>query len=459
MVSFRTTAVDRLRDWLKTDLAGFRASLVRANRKFPELKAYEFTTPGFKRRVHLRLEAQDRAVLFVDANQTCHLRGSRVGLAESTLADQPATRFELDGSSASRPSDLSAQGEPNLFLEALEALQAPGHVCFKAWDQPWPATAPFKADLALTYACNNSCGHCYNEAGRRSMASLEPEKWRQVLDRLWAIGTPHVIFTGGEPTLHPHLAELIEHASGLGQVAGLNTNGRRLAEPGFASRLARAGLDHVQITLESHRPEIHNQMTGADSYRETLAGLRESIRAGLHVITNTTLTRSNVDHVWDLIGFLHDQGLETIAMNGMIHSGSGTGFERALSEDELAPVLAVVKGRAEGLNMQFLWYSPTEYCRCSPLELEVGAKTCNAAEYSVCVEPNGDVLPCQSMYRPAGNILNLPWSKIWDSPGFRLIRERRTRPVEAGLPEKCRDCPDLEICAGGCPLTRRAGWA
>ena len=93
-----------------------------------------------------------------------------------------------------------------------------------------------------------------------------------------------------------------------------------------------------------------------------------------------------------------------------------------------------------------------QYCKLSPLELELGPKACNAAEYSVCVEPNGDVLPCQSYYEPAGNLLTDEWPAIWESPLFSRIRNRREHPREAGLPQRCWTCPDLQVCGGGCLL-------
>jgi radical SAM protein with 4Fe4S-binding SPASM domain len=109
--------------------------------------------------------------------------------------------------------------------------------------------------------------------------------------------------------------------------------------------------------------------------------------------------------------------------------------------------------------MRFLWYTPTEYCRMSPVELEIGAKRCNAAEYSICVEPSGDVLPCQSYYVAAGNILRDPWKTIWQGELFRSFRDRNEAPRVAGLPEKCWHCPDLPLCGGGCRLEREARQA
>ena len=122
--------------------------------------------------------------------------------------------------------------------------------------------------------------------------------------------------------------------------------------------------------------------------------------------------------------------------------------------ESLAPVLAAIRDRAAELGMRFLWYTPTEYCRLSPVELELGPRRCNAGEYSICIEPNGDVLPCQSYYAPVGNILRDPWRPIWESALFLEFRRRVVEPRSAGLPERCWQCPDLPLCAGGCKLER-----
>jgi radical SAM protein with 4Fe4S-binding SPASM domain len=213
----------------------------------------------------------------------------------------------------------------------------------------------------------------------------------------------------------------------------------------------------VQITLESHRAGVHDSMTGAASFAETVAGIRRSLEAGLHTITNTTLTRRNADEAEETVDFLHGLGLRTFAVNGMIYSGRGLESPDALATEELAPVLVAVRDRAEELGMRLLWYTPTPYCRLSPVELGLGPRRCNGGEYSVCVEPNGDVLPCQSYYRPAGNLLRDPWERIWQSPLFRSFRRRTADPRGSGLPEQCWDCPELPLCGGGCRLEWESG--
>ena len=85
-----------------------------------------------------------------------------------------------------------------------------------------PVQAPYKADIALTYRCNNACSHCYNEP-TASICHPYAEDWRRVLDKLAGIGVPHIILTGGEPTLHPDLPAIIRYADALGLIVGMNT--------------------------------------------------------------------------------------------------------------------------------------------------------------------------------------------------------------------------------------------
>jgi radical SAM protein with 4Fe4S-binding SPASM domain len=68
----------------------------------------------------------------------------------------------------------------------------------------------------------------------------------------------------------------------------------------------------------------------------------------------------------------------------------------------------------------------------------------------MCVEPNGDVIPCQSYYHTLGNLLADPWESIWNHELAVSLRERRY------IAEKCTDCVLLAECGGGCPLILQA---
>ena len=478
---------ERAAGWVREDFRAAGAHLSgRRLSPTPGLYHYRFQGPAGRVRLHLRLHGDRSGLLFVNAVEVIHLPPTAAEMAWHALEGQPrATALARLRAAYPRVPTERLAADYDGVAAALDCLREPAACCHAGTlglVQPPPfsvrATAPYKADLAVTYDCNNACGHCYNSvprgagcpprgagflarpgshqpsggrAGKPAPRGAEAD-WRRLLDKLWSLGVPYVIFTGGEPTLRGDLPELVAHAEGLGMIAGLNTNGRRLAEPELCRALAKAGLDHVQITLNSTQAAVHDRLSGAPAWGETVEGIRQALATGLHVLTNTTLLRDNVAEAERLPAFLQGLGVRTFAMNGVIHSGCGVGHPGALPVEELRPVLDRVRARAAELGMRFLWYTPTEYCRLHPVEAGLGLKSCNAAEYSICIEPNGDVLPCQSYYRPAGNLLRDSWESIWEGELFTRLRQRRERPEAAGLPRKCWECEELGVCGGGCRL-------
>jgi radical SAM protein with 4Fe4S-binding SPASM domain len=187
-------------------------------------------------------------------------------------------------------------------------------------------------------------------------------------------------------------------------------------------------------------------MRARGAFRQTIQGLENVLASRLYVMTNTTMLETNADKIPETLDFLAGLGVPTVGLNALIYSGHGTTVGTGLRESELQPLLdmAIRKTRAQGQRL--IWYTPTQYCHLDPTQLGLGIKGCTAALYSMCIESNGDVLPCQSYYHPLGNLLRDPWESIWNHELSLRLRERR------GLPEACTSCAVAAECGGGCPL-------
>lgn len=405
-----------------------------------------------KSRLHLRIDADDSGLLIVNANRVFHLNPSATQMAYYTLNKVPPDQAVRQLSRRFNVPVQTLQEDYRSYSESLNDLldDRVCPICDLELETSIPftskPTAPYRMDLALTYRCNNACAHCYN-ARARSYPELKTEDWIEIIDKLWEIKIPHIVFTGGEPTLREDLPELIRHAENNGQITGLNTNGRKLADQAFVQQLLDSGLDHVQITLESHLPEIHDQMVcHKEAWQETIAGIRNVLDTRLYVMTNTTMLTHNRSSIPETLQFLADLGVPTVGLNALIYSGRGKSVGTGLSEEELQPLLASAQTLTSRNGQRLIWYTPTQYCNFDPVQFGLGVKGCTAALYNMCLEPDGAVLPCQSYYHPVGNIRTNTWEEIWNHDLCLELRERKN------LPSKCSDCLIQTECGGGCPL-------
>ncbi|HEY5271231.1 MAG TPA: radical SAM protein [Anaerolineales bacterium] len=429
-----------------------------------------------KSRIHLRLDPDGYGTLIVNANRILHLNPTAALMAYFALeeiSEQDAVRlirqkYHVDAAHAR--ADLgTVRGQIEELVRPDGAC--PIHELGLETVMPFSArpTAPYRLDLALTYRCNNDCAHCYNVEhpsftsrspsrstpvglplageGPGVRAELSTGDWKRILDKAWGLGIPHIIFTGGEPTMRDDLPELVAHAEKNGQITGLNTNARRLSDPRYVEKLVAAGLDHVQITLESNDAEVHDLMVRTKgAFPQTVKGLKNALASPLYVMTNTTMLRTNAHTIPATLDFLADTGVPTVGLNALIYSGRGSVVGTGLAESELAPLLEVARQKTEARGQRLIWYTPTQYCGFDPMALDLGVKGCTAALYNMCIEPDGGVLPCQSYYHQLGNLLADDWDSIWNHDLAVRLRERQA------LPEKCTGCALLAECGGGCPL-------
>jgi len=421
----------------------------------------EFLAPGLyhyynsdkfgARRLHLRVEKDKTAILMIDAYRVVHLNATAAAMVKYHLDDFPLKESRRQLAAALGISRNRAGRDYRDVLEKIDLLVNRSDLCpvtyfgidkIEAFQTP--VSSPYRMDLALTYRCNVNCSHCYNQ--RRESAELSGAEWKKAMRVLWQHGVPHFAFTGGEPTLRDDLVELVTFAEDLGAITGLLTNGVRLADATYVGRLKEAGLDYAQVTLESPRQEVHDRMVESAAFRHTVQGIRNLVAAGIHVLTNTTLTRANLDGIEEIVPFLKGLGVGSFAVNSIIKAGKSRHGQGSLSEEELLPVLARLQARAEAEEMKFTWYTPTQYCRLNPIENDLGVKQCSAGKYNMAIEPDGTVIPCQSFFRPLGNILSDDFEKLYDHD-FLVSLRRRDWAMD-----KCRACEWLPVCGCGCPL-------
>ena len=314
----------------------------------PGLYHYTRQDEDEKSRVHLRIDPDGVGTLIVNANRVMHLNPTAALMAYLILENVNEQSALKSIQNKYRIGASQARADLSEFRIQISELLRPDGACpiheleldtsMPFSDRP---SAPYRMDLAVTYRCNNDCAHCYN-ARERNFPELNTENWKLITDKLWALGVPHIVFTGGEATLRDDLPELIRHAESNGQITGLNTNARRLSDEKYVQQLVEAGLDHVQITVESCDEQIHDEMMQTKgAFKQTIQGLKNVLATKLYVMTNTTMLRTNVHKIPDTLDFLADLGVPTIGLNALIYSGNGLTVGTGLRENELQPILDI----------------------------------------------------------------------------------------------------------------------
>jgi radical SAM protein with 4Fe4S-binding SPASM domain len=313
---------------------------------------------------------------------------------------------------------------------------------------------PVLSEIAITSRCNLACNFCYagcncSRKKQHAAGEMTPKEIMTIISRIYSQAkVPSVSFTGGEPTLNPHLHEFIAYAKKTGMRVNLITNGTLIDEP-FARKLAKAGLDSAQVSLEAAEPSLHDTIAGVcGAFEKSVAAVRFLRSCGIATHTNTTVTRMNMDACVALPGFVKETlGCDKFSMNVMIPVGNGAGDDSLkVTYEAIGPFIEAMIARSRDAGIEFMWYSPVPLCMFNTIAHGLGNKGCAACDGLISIAPNGDVLPCASCADSVGNLLADDFETIWQSP-------KATRYRTKGFAhEVCKSCDDFAVCNGACPL-------
>ncbi|MEU1814441.1 GTP 3',8-cyclase MoaA [Streptomyces roseifaciens] len=170
--------------------------------------------------------------------------------------------------------------------------------------------------VSLTDRCNLRCTYCMPEEGLQWLAKpdllTDDEIVRLVRIAVTSLGVTEVRFTGGEPLLRPGLVSLVERCAALRPRPriSLTTNGIGLART--AAALADAGLDRVNVSLDTLRPDVFQKLTRRKRHQDVLDGLAAARAAGLTPVKiNAVLMPGlNDDEAPDLLAWALGHGYE-----------------------------------------------------------------------------------------------------------------------------------------------------
>jgi hypothetical protein len=345
-------------------------------------------------RLHLRLEPDGSGVLIVNAATLLHLNHTAAEYAYYLIQNLPADQVARKMASRYHVNLEQAKIDYENLSERLQTLiNTPDldPVTFLDFERLTPhsgrISAPYRLDCALTYRLP---GDTVPEVAptERVKRELSAAEWMTILDKAWSVGIPHVVFTGGEPTLRDDLPDLIAHAEANSQVTGLLSDGLRLVDKDYLHKLLQTGLDHLMILFQPNN-------------QQSWKALENSMVEDLFVAVHLTINADNQGQVSSLLKQLADMGVKAISL-----SADNVGLTTAMQ---------TARQQVANLHLELVWDLPVPYSAFHPVAMEIGQAEApeGAGRAWLYVEPDGDVLPTQGVNQVLGNILNDPWEKIW----------------------------------------------
>ncbi|GIK25067.1 MAG: coenzyme PQQ synthesis protein E [Betaproteobacteria bacterium] len=307
---------------------------------------------------------------------------------------------------------------------------------------------PLWLSLELTYRCPLKCPWCNNPLDFEDYAGREltTDEWKAVLREAREIGALQLGFTGGEPLVRTDLEELVAYADGLGFYTNLITSGIGLTEERLTA-LKAAGLRQVQLSLQSTRTPLTDELVGARAHALKLEAGRLIKAHGFPMVLNMPVFRQNIGEIDAMCAWAAELGVEYIEFANIQY------YNWALmNRDELMPTLeqireaeaTVNRWRAKLGDAMTIYFVIPDYYEGRP-------KACmnGWGAIHLTVAPDGVAMPCQEARVIPGlafhSVRDKLLSWIWhESPLFRRFRG------EEWMKEPCGSCSEKEKDFGGC---------
>jgi pyrroloquinoline quinone biosynthesis protein E len=313
---------------------------------------------------------------------------------------------------------------------------------------PQPVQGPPLALLAeLTHRCPLRCVYCSNPLALAGRASeLPTETWVRVVGEAGALGVHQLHLSGGEPLLYEGLDPIVSAGRAAGLYTNLITSGWGL-DAERARALAKAGLDHVQVSVQDTDRETAHAVAGVEAFEVKRSAARAVKDAGMALSLNAVVHKDNVDRVGELIDLAASLGAERIEVASVQYHGWALENRASLlpAPSALARAGEVVRERRECYRGKLdVIYVLPDYVTDLPKPCMDGW-----GRRSMTVAPDGRVLPCPG----ATCITTLVFDRIderslgdiWaSSRAFEAFRGHRW------MPEPCQSCERRDIDFGGC---------
>lgn len=270
--------------------------------------------------------------------------------------------------------------------------------------------------IELLNGCNSLCIHCYLNCSAPKKVEIKDVK--RVVEQAALAGAMQITLTGGEPLLHPNIAEIVEYIKGHGMAVNLLTSFN--IERGKWLEIIPL-CDKIGISIYGSNRDVHDRITRINGSFERMINNLEYLVDGKRCVTlNMSIMKENIYDVEAMVAFAKKCNLP-YRVNYILHGASIEKHQIGFNDIILLKKVYDTNHDMKKVTTNFM---------------------CTAGRYSLWVDVDLNVYPCVFFRMWLGNLYNQTLADIWRK-SEKVGKIKKT--VDSDF-EKCQSCELKYIC-------------
>jgi len=252
--------------------------------------------------------------------------------------------------------------------------------------------------ISITNRCNVNCFYCHHDGILPQKYEMTPDEIHRIAQVARGIGVRKIRLSGGEPLIRDDIVEIVSKISSIGfKDVSITTNGTYLDK--YADDLVEAGLNRVNVSLDTLKPETYQFITKKDYLEKAKQGIIRATESGLYPVKLNMVVMKGVNHheIWNMFNFCKETGailqlIELLKTDNCPDNGFIDDYHYKMDdlEMELADMADKVKTRRFMQDRKKYFVDGGEIEIVKPMDNTQFCKNCTR----IRITPEGRLKPC-----------------------------------------------------------------
>ena len=252
--------------------------------------------------------------------------------------------------------------------------------------------------ISITNRCNVNCFYCHHDGILPQKYEMTPDEIHRIAQVARGIGVRKIRLSGGEPLIRDDIVEIVSKISSIGfKDVSITTNGTYLDK--YADSLVEAGLNRVNVSLDTLNPETYQFITKKDYLEKAKQGIIRAAESGLYPVKVNMVVMKGLNHseIWDMFHFCQEnnavlQLIELLKTDNCPDNGFIDDYHYKMDdlEEELSKMADKVKTRRFMQDRKKYFVDGGEIEVVKPMDNTQFCKNCTR----IRITPEGKLKPC-----------------------------------------------------------------